>query len=89
MSSDSAQVSHKVILAWVDNKIVPKAKSNRVLIRPNIHKEIPWDFFYGVFQGIPCVCGSRVVLFLDSSHYFHLKYVVDEETNNRVGLYAL
>jgi ribonuclease HI len=50
--------------------------------------EIPWFFFYGANQGHPH-CGVGVVLHLNSSHFFHIRYALEIGSNMNTEFAAL
>ena len=56
---------------------------------PNIEHENPCNFFNGACQGTPGSCGSRAVLWFDTSHYFFLKFTAGQGTNNHAEFYTL
>jgi hypothetical protein len=54
-----------------------------------IDYEIPWGFFNRACQGHPLVCGPGVVLFLNHSHYLHVRYAPGVGIKDRVEFIAL
>ncbi len=46
-------------------------------------------YFDGAYQGVPSLCGARVVLFSENSHCFTLMYVAGQGTNNIEELFIL
>jgi ribonuclease HI len=46
-------------------------------------------FFDGVSQGLPPLCGVKVVFHLNHNHYIHARYVLGRRSNNKAKLIAL
>jgi hypothetical protein len=57
----------------------PKLVNARVPSMPTLDLEIPWGFFDGAIQGHPPRCGVGAVLFLNISHFFHIRYGYEHE----------
>ena len=82
------QFTHKVRLASVDNKFLPKWKSTKVLLKKLIDHVITWGFFNEASQLSLGICGARFVYF-ECSHYIWTNYVVFQNIKNHVKVYAL
>jgi hypothetical protein len=50
---------------------------------PDIDYSIPWGYFDGASQGVPPRCGVGVVLYINHSHYIHIRYSPGGGTNNK------
>jgi hypothetical protein len=64
-------------------KCDPKQQKVRVLLMPLLDYETPWGFFDGASQGHPPRCGFRVLLFMNSRHFFYIRYVPGHGSNNK------
>ena len=48
----------------------------------NIDQEMSWGFIGGTSQGDLGISGVETVIYFDSYHYFTLKYIAGQGSNN-------
>ena len=72
-----------------DNKVSPKEKALRFMLILSIDQDISWGFIGGTSQGDPIISGVEKTLCFDSYHYFTLKYIAGQGSNNHEKFYAL
>ena len=55
----------------------------------SIDQEMSWGFIGGTSQGDPVISGVETILCFYFYHYFSLKYIAGQGSNNNVEFYAL
>ena len=84
-----ALATHRIKLAMHDNKVSPKEKAVRFLLMLSIDQEMSGGFIGGTSQGHLVISGVETILYFDSYHYFTLKYIAGQGSNNHAEFYAL
>ena len=78
------------MVQWVrEHRSQEKEQKIRVLVPPEINKDIPWAFFNGASQGDPLLGGLRGVLYFSEKHKIQAKFAPRHCTNNKADLAAL
>ena len=65
-----------------------KISENSRETKSSIDHEKAWGFYNKDYQGNPGKCVAGSIQRINSSHYFLLKYVVEQGTNNIAGIYG-
>ena len=84
------EVTSTLVIQWArEHRSQEKEPKIRVLVPPEINKNIPWAFFNGANQGDPPLGGSGGVLYLSDNHKIQARFSLGHCTNNKLELVAL
>ena len=84
------EVISALVIQWVrEHRSQEKEPKIRVLVPPEINKDIPWAFFDGASQGNPPLGGSGGVLYLSKNHKLQARFSLGHYTNNKLELETL
>ena len=76
-------------LAMNDNKVSPEEKTIRFMLMVSIYQDMSCGFIGGTSQGDSVISGLETILYFDYYHYFTLKYIAGQGSNNHAEFYAL
>ena len=78
------EVTSTLVIQWVrEHRSQEKKPKIRMLVPPEINKDIPWAYFDGASQGDPLLGGSGRVLYLSDNHKIQARFSPRNCTNNK------
>ena len=78
------EVTSALVIQWVrEHRSQEKKPKIRMLVPPEINKDIPWAYFDGASQGDPLLGGSRGVIYLSDNHKIQAMFDLGHCTNNK------
>ena len=72
-----------------EHKLILVVVKRRLVIAPNINRDIPWELFDGEIQGMPPLGGVGAVIFISTEKKLCIKYAIGQSTNNKEELTTL
>ena len=78
------EVTAALVIQWTrEHRSQVKEEKFRVLVPPEINKEIPWAFFDRASQGDPPLGGVGAVIFFFATKKTKIKYAMGHASNNK------